>query len=142
MPEHPAEPLTGKKILITGPAGQVALPITRALARTNEVIGVARFRDAEVKSELEGLGVTCVPVDLAAGDFGDVPDDVDYVLNLAVVKSNRWDVDLRGNAEATGLLMAHCRSATAFLHCSSTGVYQHAGATSSSRPTRSATTTG
>ncbi|MGZ4709258.1 MAG: NAD-dependent epimerase/dehydratase family protein, partial [Acidimicrobiales bacterium] len=119
--------MTGKKILITGPAGQVALPVTRALAADNEVIGIARFRDAEVRAELEGLGVRCIPVDLAAGDFGDVPDDVDYVLNLAVVKSNRWEVDLRGNAEAAGLLMAHCRSATAFLHCSSTGVYAHAG---------------
>lgn len=121
------EPIEGKKILITGPAGQVALPVTRALAASNEVTGIARFRDAEVKAELEGLGVRCIPVDLAAGDFGDVPDDVDYVINLAVVKSNRWEVDLRGNAEAAGLLMAHCRSATAFLHCSSTGVYQHAG---------------
>ena len=49
------------------------------------------------------------------------------MLNLAVVKSNRWDVDLAANAEATGLLMAHCRNATALLHCSSTGVYQPAG---------------
>jgi UDP-glucuronate 4-epimerase len=121
-------PLEGKRILITGPAGQVALPITRALAASNDVIGLARFRDPATRSELEALGVTCIPVDLAAGEFGDVPDDVDYVLNLAVVKSNRWEVDIRGNAEAAGLLMAHCHSATAFLHCSSTGVYAHAGA--------------
>jgi len=119
--------IEGKRILITGPAGQVALPITRALAATNEVIGIARFRDAAVRGELEALGVSCIPVDLAAGQFDDVPDDIDYVLNLAVVKSSRWEVDLRGNAEAVGLLMAHCRSATAFLHCSSTGVYQAAG---------------
>jgi len=120
--------IEGKRVLITGPAGQVALPITRALAATNDVIGIARFRDPVARAELEGLGVTCIPVDLAAGEFGEVPDDVDYVLNLAVVKSGRWEVDLRGNAEAVGLLMAHCRSATAFLHCSSTGVYQAAGA--------------
>jgi UDP-glucuronate 4-epimerase len=50
------------------------------------------------------------------------------VLNLAVVKSGKWDVDLRGNAEAAGLLMQHCRTAKAFLHCSSTGVYEPAGA--------------
>jgi UDP-glucuronate 4-epimerase len=119
--------IEGKRILITGPTGQVALPVTRALAAANDVIGIARFRDAEARNELESIGVNCIVVDLAAGDFGDVPDDIDYVLNLAVVKSNRWDVDLRGNAEAAGLLMAHCRSATAFLHCSSTGVYAHAG---------------
>ena len=52
--------------------------------------------------------------------------DVDYVCNFAVVKSNKWDIDLAGNAEAAGLLMAHCRSARAFLHCSSTGVYEAA----------------
>ncbi len=122
-----APPLEGRRILVTGPAGQVALPLVRALARTNQVIGIARFRDPSVQSELEGLGVTCIQVDLARGQFDDVPDDVDYVLNLAVVKSNRWEVDLRGNAEATGLLMAHCAGARAFLHCSSTGVYQPAG---------------
>ena len=44
-----------------------------------------------------------------------------------MVKSNRWDVDLAANAEATGLLMAHCRNAKAWLQCSSTGVYQPAG---------------
>ena len=61
-----------------------------------------------------------------AGAFDDVPTDVDYVCNFAVVKSNKWDVDLAGNAEAAGLLMAHCRDARAFLHCSSTGVYEAA----------------
>ncbi len=121
-------PLVGQRILVTGPAGQVAKPIVRALAATNDVIGIARFRDADARAELEQLGVTCIPVDLARGDLGEVPDDVDYVLNIAVVKSNRWDVDLRGNAEAVGLLMDHCRHATAFLHCSSTAVYEPAGA--------------
>ena len=56
-----------------------------------------------------------------------MPSDVDYVLNLAVVKSGRWKTDLAANAEAAGLLMAHCRNAKAWLHCSSTGVYQPAG---------------
>ncbi len=122
------EPLRGQRILVTGPAGQVALPLVRALAPDNDVIGIARFRDDVVRAELEALGVTCIPVDLARGELDEVPDDVDYVLNLAVVKSNRWEVDLRGNAEATGLLMARCAGARAFLHCSTTGVYQPAGA--------------
>jgi nucleoside-diphosphate-sugar epimerase len=68
-----------------------------------------------------------VSADLAKADFGDVPRDVDYVLNLAVVKSGKWDLDLAANAEATGLLMAHLRDAKAWLQCSSTGVYQPAG---------------
>jgi nucleoside-diphosphate-sugar epimerase len=120
-------PLTGARILVTGPTGQVALPLTLALARQNEVIGLARFRDPDARARLEAAGVACFESNLAAGDFGGVPGDVDYVLNLAVVKSNRWDVDLAANAEATGLLMAHCRGARAWLQCSSTGVYQPAG---------------
>ncbi len=119
--------LTGKTIVATGPTGQVALPITLALAATNTVIGLARFSDPAERERLEADGVTCIPVNLADGDFTAVPRDVDYVINLAVVKSGRWEVDLRANAEAAGLLMAHCREAAGFLHCSSTGVYQPAG---------------
>ena len=119
--------LTDQRILITGPTGQVALPVTLALAEHNEVIGLARFQDPTARTELEAAGVTCIETNLAAGDFSQVPADVDYLLNLAVVKSNRWDIDLAANAEAAGLLMAHCRGAKAMLHCSSTGVYQPAG---------------
>jgi UDP-glucuronate 4-epimerase len=119
--------LTGKRIVVTGPTGQVALPVTLALAEHNEIFGLARFRDAATRTRLEAAGVTCVEANLAAGDFSGVPTDVDYVLNLAVVKSNRWEIDLAANAEAAGLLMAHCRGATAMLHCSSTGVYEPAG---------------
>lgn len=119
--------LSGARILVTGPTGQVALPVTRALAVDNDVIGIARFRDDAARATLETAGVICIEANLAAGDFSAVPADVDYVLNLAVVKSNRWDVDLAANAEATGLLMAHCRNAKAWLQCSSTGVYEPAG---------------
>lgn len=119
--------LPGARILVTGPTGQVALPVALALAQENEVIGLARFRDPAARARLEAAGVTCIEANLADGDFRAVPADVDYVLNLAVVKSNRWDLDLAANAEATGLLMAHCRDAKAWLQCSSTGVYQPAG---------------
>ena len=119
--------LTGKRIVVTGPTGQVALPVTLALAEHNEVVGLARFRDAAARARLEAAGVRCIEINLAAGDFAGVPTEVDYVLNLAVVKSNRWAIDLAANAEAAGLLMAHCRGATAMLHCSSTGVYEPAG---------------
>ncbi len=115
--------MDGKKILVTGPTGQVATPVTLALAKNNEVWGAARFRDAAARQRLESGGVRCVSVDLVAGDFSSLPADFDYVLNLAVSKTNRWDADLAVNAESVGLLMAHCRTATAFLHCSSTAVY-------------------
>ena len=118
-----------QKILITGPTGQVALPVALALARENEVWGVARFSDAAARKRLEAGGVHCVAADLGDGDFRGLPGDFDTVLNLAVSKSpdGNFDTDLRANGEATGLLMSHCRRAKAFLHCSTTGVYQPAG---------------
>jgi UDP-glucuronate 4-epimerase len=119
--------LTGERILVTGATGQVALPITLALARDNEVTGIARFRDPQARSVLEAAGVRCIEVDVARDDLSAVSDEYDVVLNLAVVKSGRFDLDLTANAEAAGLLMARCRSARAFLHCSSTGVYEPAG---------------
>ncbi|MFM8237800.1 MAG: NAD-dependent epimerase/dehydratase family protein [Actinomycetota bacterium] len=118
--------LTDTRILVTGATGQVALPVALALAARNEVTAVARFTDAARRVQLEAAGIRCVPADLARGDLDGVPTEVDYVCNFAVVKSNKWDLDLAGNAEAPGLLMAHCRTARAFLHCSSTGVYEAA----------------
>ncbi|OBK21384.1 oxidoreductase [Mycobacterium asiaticum] len=111
------------KILITGATGQVATPIAQALAAENEVWGIARFTDAAARAALEGAGVRCETVNLATGDFTALPSDFDYVLNLAVAKSGRWDKDLAANADSVGLLMAHCRGAKAFLHCSSAAVY-------------------
>src|SRR5437016_8735249 len=121
--------LRDARILVTGATGQVALPVALGLAADNDVIAVARFKDTRLRARLEAVGVHCVSVDLAQGALTDVPADVDYVCNFAVVKSNKWEVDLAGNAEAAGLLMAHCRQAKAFLHCSSTGVYEAAGGT-------------
>jgi UDP-glucuronate 4-epimerase len=117
------------RVLVTGATGQVALPIALALAADNDVVAVARFKDADKRTRLESAGVQCVAADLARGSVDGVPADVDYVCNFAVVKSGRWDVDIAGNAEAVGLLMAHCREARAFLHCSSTGVYEAAHGT-------------
>ncbi len=111
------------KVLVTGLTGMVALPVAEALAPENEVWGPARFRDERARARLEHAGVRCVEVDLADGDFSALPADFDYVLNFAVAKSGKWTTDLAVNAEAAGLLMAHCRTARAFLHCSSTGVY-------------------
>jgi nucleoside-diphosphate-sugar epimerase len=119
--------MRGSKILITGPTGQVATPIAMALAADNEVWGIARFTDSATRERLEKAGVRCETVNMAAGDFTGLPSDFDYVLNLAVAKSGRWDKDLAANAESAGLLMAHCRGAKAFLHCSSGAVYDPPG---------------
>ncbi len=67
-------------------------------------------------------------MDLAEPDgLAGVPTDFDYVLNFAVVKTGDFDYDLEANGEGVGRLMLHCRSAKAFLHLSSTAVYEYAG---------------
>jgi UDP-glucuronate 4-epimerase len=117
-----------RSILVTGVTGQVAESVATALAVDHDVIGTARFRDAAARDRLEASGVRCVAADLAAGSFDAVPTGLDAIVNFAVVKSGRWELDLRANAEGIGLLMAHVRP-RAVLHCSSTGVYEPAGST-------------
>lgn len=119
--------LSGARILVTGPTGQVAKPLSLALAKEATVFGLARFKNKAAKAELEAGGVHCITGDLAAGTFDEVPTDIDYVLNLAIAKTTSWDHDLAANVEGLGLLMSRLRNAKALLHCSSTAVYQPNG---------------
>ena len=72
-------------------------------------------------------GIRCVPIDLAAGDVAGLPRDADYVVNFAVSKTNDWTLDLQANSGGLAWLMEHHQDATAFLHCSTTGVYKPLG---------------
>ena len=121
--------LSGEKILITGATGQVANPVAKALARDNEVWAVARFGNARARTDLEGSGVRCAVVDLAAGDYSDVPADVTYALHFARASVGEWGADLDTNVGGLASLMEFCQNAKAFLHCSSTAVYQPNGST-------------
>jgi nucleoside-diphosphate-sugar epimerase len=118
--------LTDEKILITGPAGQIAEPLTRYLAGDNEVWGIARFSDEEARDRIESYEVTTRAIDLATGEFDDLPDDFTYVLHLAADQSSGFDYDrsIRTNAEGTGLLLQHCRKANAALVMSTFSVYK------------------
>jgi UDP-glucuronate 4-epimerase len=117
--------LSGQKILVTGLTGSVGFPVATRLAKDgNEVWGLARFSGPDSRDRLEQAGVHCVAADLLEADFSGVPDDFDYVLNFAVVHARDFETALAVNAEGAALLMGHCRTATAFLHCSTTGVYQ------------------
>ena len=120
--------MSDQSVMITGVTGQVAESVAVALAADNDVIGVARFGDGDARERLERAGVTCVVADLVGADFSSVPTGVDALVNFAVVKTQRWDLDLRANAEGIGLLMSHVQPGRV-LHCSSTGVYDPAGAT-------------
>jgi nucleoside-diphosphate-sugar epimerase len=117
--------LSGEKILLTGPAGQIAFPLARELAKDNEVWGLARFGNPEDRAKVEKVGLRTVSVDLAEPDFSEVPDDVDVVLHLAAAIAPQLSDDeaIRINAEGTGHLMKHVRRARACLVMSSSGVY-------------------
>ena len=44
--------LDGKRIVITGPTGQVAKPLALTLAKNNDVTAIARFNNATARAEL------------------------------------------------------------------------------------------
>ncbi|MFK7975154.1 MAG: NAD-dependent epimerase/dehydratase family protein [Halioglobus sp.] len=127
MPVTPVD-LAGKKLLITGPTGQVALPVVEAFAKIADVYALARFKKAEDREKIEALGAKVLAADLADADsLSVIPADIDYVMNFAVVKSGDFDYDLAANAEGVGNLMVRCKNAKAFLHFSSTAVYEYVG---------------
>ena len=117
--------LQNQKILVTGPAGQIAFPLAARLAKDNEVWGIARFSDASTRERCEKAGLQTRAVDLAEPDWQDLPQDFDYVLHLAaaIVPGEDFDSALRINAEGTGQVMSRFRDAKACLMMSTCGVY-------------------
>lgn len=119
------EPLTGAKILITGPAGQIAWDLCQRLVGDNEVWGVARFSKEGSREACERIGVHTVAADLIDGDLSELPTDFDYLLHLAASTGGGTDFDaaIRANAEATGRILQHCRETPATLVMSTHSVY-------------------
>jgi nucleoside-diphosphate-sugar epimerase len=118
--------LAGERILVTGSTGQIGLPLTEFLARDNEVWALARFADPASREQVAALGAKTCACDLGSGDLGGVPEHVSYVLHLAAFQGADLDyaAALRTNAEGTGFLMQHCRSAKAVLVMSTHSVYR------------------
>jgi len=116
--------IEGRKILITGPAGQIAFPLAKALAERNEVWGIARFSDPEKRREVEAAGIRTLAIDLENPDFSELPRDFTYLLHLAVSFDPDYNRAIRINAEGTGLLLSHCRNVEAALVMSTTSVYK------------------
>jgi UDP-glucuronate 4-epimerase len=121
--------ISGATILVTGVTSEVAKPVAAALAKNNEVYGAARWRDAAAREPLESVGVKTVRMDLVKADLDDLPKAVDYVVHFAVVKSNKWNIDLDGNVGGLAMLMERYQDSKAFMHCSTTAVYQPDGHT-------------
>ena len=118
-------PLSGQRILVTGATGMVGGPLAKRLAADgNTVFGGARFTNAAARDDLAAAGVNTIRVDLGTADFAEVPDDLDYVLNFTVSRTNDWDVDFAANVEGVAQLMERCVGVTAFFQCSTAGVYE------------------
>ena len=118
--------LSDRKILVTGLTGQIGHPIARFLAEDNDVWGVARFSADGSRERAESIGVRTHVADLASGDLSGLPDDFTHLVHFAAWQGKADDHDraIRANAEATGLLMAHCQRAEAALIASTNSVYR------------------
>lgn len=110
---------------MTGAAGVAAFPVASWLARENKVWGAARFSAPQSRAKLERAGITPCSINLAVGDLSDLPSDFDYVVHFAWSRgaSGQFEESLRINAEGTGLVLRHCRTAKAALVVSSTAIY-------------------
>jgi UDP-glucuronate 4-epimerase len=122
-------PPSGAKVLVTGPTGNLGLPLAKALVGANEVWGLARFSSPAVRSDLEEAGVRCVAKDLAVDPLDDLPADFDYVFHAASLIPMASERDMARtfavNTQGTARVLAHCRRARTFVFCSTAGVYRH-----------------
>jgi UDP-glucuronate 4-epimerase len=121
-------PLTGQRILVTGVTGQVAGPLARTLvAAGNTVYGTSRFADPAQREAVEADGIVPVSIDLETARLDEVPDGLDYVINMAVSKEQDFDRALAANAEGAAFLVEKAKGVKAFFHCSSCAVYEPNG---------------
>lgn len=112
------------KVLVTGAAGQIGLPLTEFLAQRHDVWAVARFSSAQKRAQLEAAGVHTHTADLASGNFAGIPVDITHVIHLVAYMGDDYERALTVNAEGTGLLLHHCRRAKSVLVMSTHSVYQ------------------
>jgi UDP-glucuronate 4-epimerase len=120
--------LRGEKILLTGATGKIAFPIARALAADNEVWGAARLRDPVARERLSTAGITPTVLDTSVDDFSALPDDFSYVFHAAVDPgTDDWARCVQTNAQRSGDLLHHCRSAKGFVLCSTGSIYGYQG---------------
>lgn len=120
--------LDAEKILITGATGKIAFPLARALAKNNEVWGAARLKNPTDRDRLADAGITPVALDMSTGDFSALPDDFTYVFHAAVdTGGGEWARCADTNAQRSGDLLYHCRTAKGFVLCSTGSVYGYQG---------------
>lgn len=115
--------LNGKKVLVCGVTGTIGQGLAYALARENEVHGLARFRDMEKWKWLEERGIHIMAKDVRRDPLDDIPTDFDVVFN-EILANPDWATAVRVNVEFVADLMMHFRnSGTSIVLGSTGGVY-------------------
>ena len=117
--------LEGKKVLLTGHTGKIGGAIAVRFAGSCDLWGLARYTKAGSLEEAEKIGVRPVRGDFTPEGLVNVPTDFDYVINVgAAIAPKTAEDGMRSNSDGPAHLMNHCRTAKAFLHISTTGVYK------------------
>jgi nucleoside-diphosphate-sugar epimerase len=119
--------LSGKRVLVTGASGLVALPVAVELAKDNEVYALARWSNPDQRKLVEAAGAQAVSFDLAEEDLSPLPKSVDVVINYAVLPPNYGNMAYDVNTGATGRLARRYRDCEAFVHGSTGSLYQYQG---------------
>lgn len=119
--------MSGKRILVTGASGLVALPVAVELAKDNEVYALARWSNPDQRKLIEAAGARAVSFDLAEEDLSPLPKAVDVVINYAVLPPNYGNVAYDVNTGATGRLARRYRDAEAFVQGSTGSLYEYQG---------------
>ncbi len=118
--------LSGRRVLVTGASGLVALPVAVELAKSNEVYAVARFSNPGQKRLLEAAGARPISFDLAEHDLSPLPRSVDIVINYAVLPFTNPE-HYNVNAGAAGRLARRYRDCEAFVQGSTGSLYAYQG---------------
>ena len=119
--------MKGKKILVLGASGFVGFSLALELAKTNEVHGLARFRDESVRRLLEDAGVTIIAKDVTKDRLDDVPADYGYVFNELAMLRNCDDFPKEAflaNTHFVADLVEHCMRADGVVLASTGAVYK------------------
>jgi nucleoside-diphosphate-sugar epimerase len=119
--------LSGKRVMVTGASGLVALPVAVELAKDNEVYAVARYSRPEQRKLVEAAGAQAVSFDLANPDLSSLPKSVDVVINYAVLPPSNKNLAYDVNIGATGRLARRYRDCEAFVHGSTGSLYEYLG---------------
>ncbi len=119
--------ISGKRVLVTGASGLVALPVAVELAKDNQVFALARWSNPDQRRLIEAAGAQAVAFDLADEDLSPLPRSVDVVINYAVLPPNYGNTAYDVNTGATGRLARRYRDCEAFVHGSTGSLYEYQG---------------